>query len=176
MSLNKIVVEQQVQSSWEQFVSSGMEAREKKDNSQWELGDLAKEVETEYGEDTIGKYAYAIGVEKKTMMNYRTIADRFTPDIRKKYAKLSFSHFSAISTVVKPEAWLEKADDEDWAVEHLRNEIKKAYPSDNEIDDDEKPPEVYRCPECNLWRLKDMSSFDICRGHYVAGKEGIKYQ
>lgn len=172
---SNIVIEQQIVSSWEEFISAGMEAREKKDNSQWELGDLAMAVETSYGEDTIGKYSYAIGVEKKTMMNYRTVAERFEPEIRKKYAKLSFSHFASLIAVVKPEAWLEKADDNDWGVEHLRKEIKEAYPNVTGAELDDNPPDAYRCPECNEWRLKNLSTFDICRGHYKTDKGKITY-
>lgn len=157
---------------WETYVSLGMEAREKGDDSKWVLGDLANALTTDYGEDTIGKYAYAIGTEKKTLMNYRTTAAKFDADIRKKYKKLSFSHFATVASTEKPEAWLEKADDEEWNIEMLRKEIRNANPSDKgpELDDD--PPEAVRCKTCGLWRLKDLSAFEICKGHYSITKKG----
>lgn len=176
MSENKIVIEQKTKASWEEYVTFGMEAREQKDNSQWSLGDLALGIMTDYGDDTIGKYGYAIGVEKKTLMNYRTISERFDKGIREKYPKLSFSHFACLTAVVKPEAWLEKADNEEWSVEHLRHEIQEAYPQFDEADLRDEPPDVYKCPECNHWRLKDMSSFDICRGHYSIKKGEMVYE
>jgi uncharacterized protein YlaI len=43
------------------------------------------------------------------------------------------------------------------------------------IDLEEKPPEVYRCPDCNHWRLKDMSSFDVCKGHYQLQNGKLEY-
>jgi len=161
--------------SWEEYLVLGMEAREDKDNSSWKLGDLAQEISKDYGEDSIGKYAYAISVEKKTLMNYRTISGRFDKRTREKYRKLSFSHFASLTAVVKPEAWLEKADNEEWSVETLRKEVKKEYPNITNPKLDDEPPEVYRCPECGLWRLKGMSAFDICKGHYKLQKGKMIY-
>ena len=161
--------------TWEEFISRGMEAREKKDGSQWLLGDLAKEVETTYGEDTMGKYADAIKIEKKSLINYKSIAIKFSPEIRAKYPRLSFSHFSAVTTAEKPEAWLAKAEDEDWNVETLRKKFRDARSELIAPDITETPPEVYRCPECGLWRLKGVSSYEICRGHYKMTKNGLKY-
>lgn len=171
----QIIAERKQEDRWEEFISRGMEAREDKDNSQWYLGDLALEVQTEYGEDIIGKYAYAISVPKKTLMNYRTVSASFDKEVRKKYRKLSFGHFACLTAVEKPEAWLEKADDEEWSVETMRKEMRKAYPKGKQLDDEEKPPQVYRCPECGLWRLKDVSSFEICRGHYHYKKGKLIY-
>lgn len=171
-----VVQEERVRRSWEELIVEGQEARELGDNSNWKRGDLASEVSTSYGENSIGKYAYAIGTAKKTLMNYRTTASRFGKNVRKKYRKLSFSHFSALGATEKPEAWLEKADDGDWNVERLRKEVRDAY-KDNKIPNiDDVPPKVYRCPECNLWRLKDTSSFDICRGHYTIKRGKIVYR
>lgn len=158
--------------SWEEYLTLGMEARADKDNCQWKLGDLALLVAKDYGKDSIGKYSYAIGVERKTLMNYRTIASRFTRQTREQYRKLSFSHFSALSALEKPEAWLEKADNNDWNVETLRKSVKDAYKGIIEVKLTNKPPKVYECPKCHLWRLEGMSSFDICRGHYTTNEKG----
>jgi len=133
---------------------------------------LAQEITTDYGEDSIGKYAYAISVEKKTLMNYRTVAGCFNKKLRKRYRKLSFSHFASLTAVSKPEAWLEKADDESWSVENLRKQVREAYPNISEPELNDEPPEVYRCKECGLWRLKDMSAMEICKGHYKITKKG----
>lgn len=171
-----VLAEVEHEKGWEEFVSRGMEARESKDNSQWLLGDLAQEVETTYGEDSIGKYSWAIGVEKKTMMNYRTVAKRFNRETRDKYRKLSFSHFALATACASPEAWLEKADNNDWSVEGLRKEMREVYAEIKEPHLDDEPPEVYRCGECGLWRLKDTSTFEICRGHYVIEDGELVYK
>jgi hypothetical protein len=162
---------------WETYISLGLIAREAKDDSNWRLGDLALGISKDYGEDSIGKYAYAISVPKKSLMNNRTIAKRFTQDIRTKYKKLSWSHFEAVSAnkIQRPEAWLEKADDEELSVEGLRKLVNEAYPDIGVPDLNDDPPEVYKCEECGRWRLRDVSSLEICRGHYKIEKRGNEY-
>lgn len=159
--------------SWEEYISLGMEARSHKDTSCWTLGDLASSIEKDYGKDSIGKYAYAIGVDKKTLMNYRTIALRFDRGTRETYQKLSYSHFACLTSIEKPEAWLEEADTKDWSVETLRRELRHAYLGLKEPKLEEKP-KVYRCPNCGLWRLKDVSALNICKGHYTM-RNGKQY-
>lgn len=161
------VQQQREVKEWEDYIVEGMEAREDKDNSQWKLGDLAAQITVDYGENSIGKFACAISVVKKTLMNYRTVASTFEKPVRKKYRKLSFSHFAILSSVEKPEAWLEQADDNEWSVETLRKEVKEAYDELKPPNLEDEKPEVYRCPECGKWRLKDISVFEICQGHYV---------
>ena len=158
--------------SWEEYIVLGMEAREKGDNSKWIQGDLANSITTDYGENTIGKYAYAIGTEKKTLMNYRTVSAKYAENVRKKYKKLSFSHFATIASTEKPDAWLEKANYEDWNIETLRREMRDANEKDTGPKLDDNPPEVIRCKSCGLWRLKNLSSFEVCKGHYSITKKG----
>jgi len=173
----KTVMEEKIKASksWEEYISEGMIAREQKDTGQWTLGDLATNLTVEYGENTIGKFGYAIGVERKTLLNYRTVAERFEKLVREKYRKLSFSHFATLTGTQKPEAWLEKADDEEWSVETLRKQLKEAYPKVEQPGLDDDPPIAYKCPECGRWRLKDISSFEICRGHYEITSHGMEY-
>lgn len=176
MTDSVMVEEVKVKRSWEEYITLGQEARSLKDNSQWELGDLASEMSTEYGEDTIGKFGYSIGVEKKTLLNYRTVSERFSKPVREKYKKLSYSHFASLASTEKPEAWLEKADDEEWSVEGLRKQLREAYPRIEQPELTDDPPEVYRCQECGRWRLKEVTSHEICRGHYELTKNGMIYK
>ena len=178
MVLNNIIQEErrQVKHSWEECISLGMEAREQEDQASWLLGDLAGDVEKDYGEDSLGKYAYAIGVQKKTLQGYRTIASTFPPETREKYRKLSFSHFKTLASLEKPEAWLIKADDHDWSVETLTKEIRDAYDDIKAPDLTEEEPRVFRCPECGLWRLEGVSSMEICKGHYTFKNGKIEYE
>lgn len=168
--------EEEHQRSWEEFVSRGLEAREALDNHQWLLGDLAIEVIKDYGKDTIGKYAYAIGVMKKTLQGYRTVSNRFPKEIRRKYRKLSFSHFRNVTSLEQPEAWLIQADDNDWSVEKLGVEIKSAYGDISDEGVPDPPPKVFRCPECNQWRLENVSYKEICKGHYVTVNDKLEYK
>lgn len=174
--MDNVIEERKIHADWETLVTQGQEARESRDDSQWVLGDLAQQITVNYGENSIGKYAYAVSMEKKTLMNYRTVAGKFGNETRQRYKKLSFSHFATVSALEKPEAWLEKADNEEISVEMLRKQVREAYPSIGEPVLDDEPPEVYRCPECGLWRLKDISSMEICRGHYVIRKGTMVYR
>ena len=162
--------------SWEEYISEGINARELKDNSQWVLGDLAKGITTDYGDDTIGKFAYAISIPKKRLMNYRTVSTRFNNETREKYKKLSFSHFEAATPLEKPEAWLEKADDDELSVENMKRLINEQFKETKPANLNDEPPDVYRCPECGLWRLKDVSTFEICKGHYEIKEGSIEYK
>ena len=174
--MDNVVEERRLNDEWEELVTRGQEAREMKDDSQWFLGDLALQAITRYGEDSIGKYAYAVSVEKKTLMNYRTVAGKFNNETRQKYKKLSFSHFATVTSLEKPEAWLEKADNEELPVEVLRKQVREAYPSVGEPDLNDTPPEVYKCKECGLWRLKDVSALEVCKGHYKIEKGQMVYR
>ena len=157
----------------EEIISDGLVAREERDGSQWRLGDLAQEVAKGYGEDTIGKYAGEIGIVKKTLMNYRTVSARFSPEVRNNHRKLSYSHFVVASGLTEPLAWLEKANDNNWSIEMMKREISLA--SNESQLPKEKPPELYQCPECGKWRLKDVSTYEICRGHYNIEKGRYEY-
>lgn len=165
MPLNSVLEIQLPIKSFELYIAEGINARNMKDDSQWRLGDLAGSIDTDYGHDSIGDFAQAIGVEKKTLMNYRTVSSRFPFEIRSLY-RVSFSHFAQLTAVKTPEAWLEKSQNEKWTVERLRNEVEKAYSEVKPARLTDDPPNVFSCEKCRKWRLKDMSSFDICRGHY----------
>jgi len=109
-------------------------------------------------------------------MGYRTISLHFSKEIRENYRKLSFSHFKTCSSLEKPEAWLEKADDNDWSVEQLSKEIKKAYEGLTAPDLQDRPPKVKRCPECGQWRVIGVSYLELCKGHYLLEKNKIVYK
>lgn len=68
--------------SWEEAVSTGLELREAKDNSQWLLGDLALKIEKVYGVDSIGKFAIDININKNSLQQYRRVSRAFPPTTR----------------------------------------------------------------------------------------------
>lgn len=57
-------------------------ARHGKDS--WALGDIAANVETKYGKDTHQNLARDIGINYKTLINYRTVARAYAPAERSK--------------------------------------------------------------------------------------------
>jgi hypothetical protein len=70
--------------SWEEAVSIGLELRENKDNSQWNLGDLALKVEKSYGVDSLAKLAIEININKNSLSQYRRVSRAFPPETRSK--------------------------------------------------------------------------------------------
>lgn len=64
--------------TWDELVSAGRAA---KDSYQWELGDLASEVETGYGEQSLAKYAVEIEVNPDTLVQYRVVSRAFPQNL-----------------------------------------------------------------------------------------------
>ena len=108
--------------SWDEYVSLGQQVREMKDVSQWFLGDLAREVQKNYGEDSLGKYAYATGVNPKSLAEYRRVAARF-PKKKDRLPFLSFSHHQRALKAKNPRRLLNLAHDNEWSVRQLDRHI-----------------------------------------------------
>lgn len=70
--------------SWEEAVSIGLELRENKDMSQWNLGDLALKVEKSYGVGSLDKLAIDININKNSLSQYRRVSRAFPPETRSK--------------------------------------------------------------------------------------------
>ena len=143
------------QISWEEAVSIGLELREAKDNSQWKLGDLAMQIDTVYGTDAIGKFAIEIGVNKKSLMQYRRISAAFPPELR--VAILSHRHHLMLAPRPDRLEWLKKAEENNWSVLQLAREL--AIADGNTPTDLETPPETHRCDSCHHWK---METDDVC--------------
>jgi hypothetical protein len=108
---------------WESIISLGLEARENKDNGQWLLGDLALQVEKNYGQDSIGKFAIGINEKKTTIMRYRTVSRAWSEEQRIPY--LSHRHHQIIASRKDRLELINQANDSNWTVEDLSNHVKK---------------------------------------------------
>jgi hypothetical protein len=108
---------------WDEAVSVGQELRRLKELSQWAIGDLANRVAEEYGSDSIGKYAYAIGLEKKTVWEYMRVARKYKESMRIDF--LSFRHHQVALRTDEPDKWLERANDKNWSSNQLYKAIKE---------------------------------------------------
>lgn len=117
----QIVQEIVIEDQWESLVSEGIEARELKDRSQWRLGELADQVEVKYGDNSIGMFAYAIGVNKASLLRYRDVYRAFKG--KEINPVMSFSHHMKAAATENPEEWIEKAYENSWSVEKLSIEI-----------------------------------------------------
>ena len=105
--------------SWEDFVLRGIEARQQRDGGQWELGDLAIQIQTGYGESTLAKYAGAVGVEYSTLRDYKGVAEAF--EIVARATNLTWRHHRALAPRRDRLEWLTRTADERWSVRQLKS-------------------------------------------------------
>lgn len=103
--------------TWEEFVSAGMMARELKDMSQWFLGELATGIEKKYGEDSLGKYSREIGVNPKSLTEYRRVVKKWPRYKRVRF--MSFSHHQRVLKAQDPEEVLNLASENEWSIKQL---------------------------------------------------------
>ena len=134
---------------WEEAVSVGLELRAMKDDSQWGLGDLALKVEKDYGTDAIGKLANEIGINKKSLQQYRRVAAAFPKE--KRVLHLSHRHHLILAAREDRFEWLEKAADNNWSTARLLRELKGR---NGPAKKDERSPDIFRCPDCGGWRIE----------------------
>lgn len=141
--------------SWEEAISTGVELRRLKDNSQWELGDLALTVEGAYGTDAIGKFANEIGLNKKSLQQYRRVSQAFEPKHRVEL--LSHRHHLILTPRPDRLEWLKKCADDSWSTLQLTREL--ALADGKEVKDIETSPDGYRCSTCEGWFFE---TDDVC--------------
>lgn len=137
-------------SLYEEYVALGIEAREKKELAQWEVGRYAWELTGHlerselYGNNLLAKYARDTGWDVKTLERYRRVyrayhIDRDPKDTENLY--VSFTHFERAARTDDPVAWLERAQDDNLTVQELDRQIRG-------VKADRKKEWVIECPSC----------------------------
>jgi len=132
--------------SWEELCTLGMEARETKDNSQWILGDIALQVEKDYGSDSLGKFAVDIGINKRSLYQYRRVSQAFTLDQRS--PRLSHRHHLLLASHDDRLELLKQAEDENLSCTQLELKL-----SGKTVDETPKPL-LEKCPICHRWKVE----------------------
>jgi hypothetical protein len=140
-------------SSWEECVSSGLNMRQLKDDSQWTLGFIALIVDKFYtsAAERIKAlsgnlprsyilFAYEIGIDPETLRLYKGVASGFlsfcglTIDKLKleniperPFPKLSFSHLQSVATIPddQKKILLTEAEDNNWPRAKIREAVAK---------------------------------------------------
>lgn len=156
--MEQTVQEISVKRPWQELITQGMHYRILKDRSQWELGDLAGEIEKDYGVDAIGEFAREIGIQKKTLYEYRRIAKAYNKVHRMEL--LSFHHHQIALGTKDPADWLEKAHDNNWSCEQMFKEIQKTSSEKAQAD----KPKVLLCDTCGKWYL---DTDEVCKERYL---------
>lgn len=136
--------------SWEEAVTKGQELRAAKDNSQWDLGDLSLEVDSVYGQDSLGRFANEIGMNKKSLQQYRRVSAAYPPETRSPY--LSHRHHLILAPRKDRFEWLEKAHDNNFTVTQLERELVIA--DGGTPNHKEELPSVIICDTCHNYKLE----------------------
>jgi hypothetical protein len=110
--------------TWEELILAGINARKQGDQSNWELGDLALEVATVFGEDALGEYAERVGVNLNSLQEYRRVAAAFEMSTRVHI--LTWSHHRVAAGEEDRAEWLRQAVDHGWSVSQLAEAITTA--------------------------------------------------
>lgn len=158
-----IVHEIRAHISWEEAVSRGMELRSAKDNSQWDLGDLALEVRSHYGKDSLGKFANEILINKKSLQQYRRVSAAFPPNSRSPY--LSHRHHMLLAARPDRLEWLKKSEENNLTVTQLEREL--ALSDGKSPNSAQVLPEVEKCDTCGGYKL---DTDNTCRCIQWGGK------
>lgn len=143
-------IEQKI--SWEEAVSIGLELREGKDMSQWNLGDLALKVEKDYGVDSLAKLAIEININKNSLSQYRRVSRAFPPKTRSKI--LSHRHHLILAGSEDRFKLLKECEDNGTTTSQL--EMMFSHNPQTKMEH----KEVLVCQTCQKLIVKDS---DICR-------------
>lgn len=92
---------------WEELCERGRMKASGVDANQWDLGDLALQVETDYGKNRLGEYAKAINKPFSTLSQYRSMSAYYQKDTRYLFENLSRSHYLAAKSLKDVSASLE---------------------------------------------------------------------
>lgn len=136
----------------QEYITTGLEIRERADNMSWSLGDLANLVVLDYGKKYLKEFAKAINIDPSTLSKYRIVAEKFNQEDRDSYPQLSFTHFRIVQNHPEKYILLKKASEELWTVQQLKfacTGAKEVLPK--------KPPMAF-CMKCMLWYIKDNSN------------------
>lgn len=132
--------------SWELFVSEGQKWRLAKEFSQWVLGELALGVETKYGQRSIAKYSEEIGVEVKSLYEYRRVCELLPQSERMEF--LSFRHHQIAARTKDPQYWLGEAHNNEWTTRQLYRAVKEFQTKDEKHEHDWQDLHYRRCKTC----------------------------
>lgn len=139
---------------WETLVSTAIELRHLKDNTNIALGIIASKTAIKYGEDSIGKLATDCSIAKQTLYAYRKVAETIRDILenspsgenwREKIGHLGYTHLRIISATEEPEKWIEEAIAKDYTAEQLALAVK------GKLGEPEKKEEpTITCPKCGF--------------------------
>jgi hypothetical protein len=151
----------QTDAKWDAAVAALQALFKHIDNFRWDAGKLLCEVETKYGEDSFGKIAVKLGVDKRTLYNYALVWKTFG-EAGAKDTTLTWAHYLAAAKTDDPQHWIAAATG--LSSRELEQAIREANPSFEGQDDSYKVKVIKNEP--------DNKSFEVTSRHTVVFKNG----
>ncbi len=129
------------QLSFDKWLGIGQQLSTLRSSSAWCLGDWLTYGETAYN----GRYREAIeqtSLNYQTLRNYAWIAKRFS--FERRHEALSFGHHAEVASLSEPEQdfWLRKAEQQNWARNRLRQEVRASLKERSESTAEQAPEVV----------------------------------
>ena len=119
--------------AWEALVSAGIQAGDSIADAKWVIGDAACIVAKLYGIEGIERYAKAVKQAKRTVQNYRTVANYWdrTSSLRKElvmtYENITWTHMMIAARIDDMEDavdFVRECGDKDWTTDQAEYEYK----------------------------------------------------
>lgn len=112
--------------AWEQLTALGRELIAEHDRRRWDLGALALQVASVYGQASLRNYAADINCRASTLYEYRRVREMFSDDERDSLPLLTWSHFRAALKLEHDAAIeaLQRANDNDMRADEFRDYVR----------------------------------------------------
>lgn len=163
---------------WDVSVNLGVALVQAQDKDNYNIGDLAVTVQSDYGEDSIGKWSKDIGADVKRVKEYRTTCAYWQKEARNELLqamprvnysllRLTANRFASPKEAI---AFLEECCDNDWSVERARLAIK-------ELKGELLPPEKVADVHVNVTRVDHATgkmTVEFVGGVFPDVAEGLK--
>jgi len=113
---------------WDALVRQGTKARERHDDSQWEIGAIALQVMDKWSHrGALKLFAEQIGISERSAQQYRKVAETFPddPTDQENEQSVRFSIARAASATDDPANWVNAAEEFGWSTDTLLSKIKE---------------------------------------------------
>lgn len=96
------------------------------DKLHWTAGDILLKAKEEFGEEIIERLSYDTDVDVKTLKQWAWVSEKY-PDEDMRTTTRSWSHYRAAAATDTPMLWITEAENNDWSVRRLSEEIKNVH-------------------------------------------------
>jgi hypothetical protein len=123
--------------TWEETCERARIAASDLDNNRWTLGDIACEVVTEYGKDSVGELAKECNIGKRSLQEYRATSAKFADFAYvRTIENLAWSHFNLarrIDDIEEALSFIHDASANGWTVDEAKHHYRERYSKSQDV-------------------------------------------